>query len=149
MESRRIERKKAPNLPRVVGSARNEFGTRLCHRVECGKCGQIDHVPVRVNQGQDKFCRSCAEKHLMAYEQGRKIDEKKFTVACEQCHLEFKAVETLVSKKERLLCIDCLRGFDVWRGKIAAPSKNNAKRRIVLTKLGARTTFRKNIHDTI
>lgn len=148
MESKRnLLKKKKALSPKVVGNARNEFGTRLCQRVECTKCGQIDYVSVRVNQNQDKFCRSCAEKVLLAFEQGRKIDEKMLTVTCEQCCIKFQASQVLVNKKDCLLCIDCLRGFDVWRGK--AHPQNQPKGRVVLTKLGAKTTFRKNIHDAI
>lgn len=135
--------------PKVVGHARTEFGTRLCQRVVCIKCQKVDHVPVRVNANKDQFCRDCAEKILAAYDQGRQIEAKKVNKSCEQCHRGFLVSEEVASKKDHLLCIDCLRGFDVWRGGKAAASQTKTVRRTILTKAGSRTTFRKNIHDAI
>lgn len=124
---------------RVVGFARNEFGTRTCQRVSCKKCLKVDYVPVRVSSEKDQFCRDCAEKILGAFDQGRKIEEKKSSLMCEQCRKEFSINESVAHKKEQLLCEDCFRGFDIWRGRIG---ENSTNRSIIRT--GSRTTIRKN-----
>lgn len=131
--------------PKIVGLARDSFGTRLCQRVVCVKCQKTDHISVRVKTAKDMFCRACAEKILSTYDQGRQIDDKKTGQVCKQCNAYFMVNETLAQKREDLLCQDCFRGFDVWRGK--AFIKN--KKPVVLIKTGAKTTFRKNIHDAI
>jgi hypothetical protein len=131
--------------PKVVGLARDAFGTRLSQRVICVKCQKTDHVPVRINADKDMFCRACAEKILKTFDQGRRIDEKKISRVCNQCNANFMVDESLALKRDILLCQDCYRGFDVWRGKAATKDK----KRVVLTKIGAKTTFRKNIHDAV
>jgi len=131
--------------PKVVGLARDTFGTRLCQRVTCVKCQKIDHVSVRVNADKDMFCRECAEKILATYDQGRQIAETQIRQTCKQCKANFMVNVNLAMKRDDLLCPDCFRGFDVWRGKIAAKDK----KRVVLIKTGAKTTFRKNIHDAV
>ena len=130
---------------RVVGLARNEFGTRMCQRVECGKCQKVDYVPLRVSSQKDQFCRDCAEKILGAFDQGRHIEERKAQVVCEQCRKEFALNESTAKKKDQLLCIDCLRGFDIWRGRVGQGSKME---RLVI-KPGTKTTIRKNSHGAI
>lgn len=137
-----IKRKPIAPSPRVVGMARNDFGTRLCQRVQCEKCGKTDYVPVRVASSKSQFCRDCAERVLAAYDQGRQIAEKKINCTCEQCHRPFQVSESVANKKSELLCIDCLRGFDVWRGSTL--SKKTTTNRSRLVRMGSRTTFRKN-----
>lgn len=137
-----------PRSPRVVGLARNEFGTRLCQRVVCGKCQKVDHVSVRVAAAKDKFCRDCAEKVLATFDQGRHIADKQVSRQCEQCHRDFLVSEAITKKKPQLLCLDCYRGFEVWRGK-SANTRVGDNPRPILTKIGSRTTFRKNTDDTI
>lgn len=132
--------------PRVVGVARNAFGTRLCQRVVCTRCQAVDYVAVKVNDPKNSLCRDCAEKFLAAYEMGRRIADKKLNVCCEQCHREFLVEERIAEKKEQLRCLDCLRGFEVWRGK-AQPNRTPA--RTILTKTGSRTTLRKKADETI
>lgn len=148
MDSKRnfASKKKAKQpLPRVVGQARTEFGTRLCQRISCIKCQSVDYVPVRVSADKDQFCRACAEKVLFAYDQGRKIEEKKLHRVCKQCTNSFLVSESVALKKEILLCIDCARGFDVWRGKMTGPTKEKT----IFKKAGSKSIFRKKLHDTI
>jgi|HubBroStandDraft_6_1064221.scaffolds.fasta_scaffold1305663_1 hypothetical protein len=134
--------------PKVVGLARNQFGTRLCQRVVCSRCQKIDHVSVRIARAKDKFCRDCAEKVLATYDQGRLIAERQVSLNCGQCHNDFLVSAVMAKKKPSLLCPDCYYGFDVWRGK-SAHKRKGASARPILTKVGSRTTFRKNIDDTI
>lgn len=141
-------RKNHAPSPRVVGSARNEFGTRLCQRVVCTKCAGVDYVPVRVGSSKDVFCRSCAEKFLATYDQGRHIEKTKVSRVCEQCQQDFDIDEALSEKKEHLLCLDCLRGFDVWRGKMQSTSRI-AKGQVILIKTGSKTTFRKKSDEPV
>src|SRR5580704_4766515 len=130
--------------PKVVGTPRTEFGTRLCQRIECTKCQKVDYVPVRIAASKEKFCRSCAEKVLATYEQGRQIIEKKVTRICNHCCRDFLVNEAIVRKKEQLLCFDCLRGFEVWRGKVALGKlSKDGQTRTLLTRVGQRTAFRK------
>lgn len=126
--------------------SRNQFGTRLASRVNCEKCGKVDYVTVRVASSKQQFCRDCAEKILYTFDQGRIIAEKQTDCVCTKCQRHFLATLALTKKKEQLLCLDCLRGFDVWRGKASVLRKEN--NHSILTKIGSRTTFRKNIDDT-
>lgn len=137
---------RAPPTPRVVGVARNAFGTRLAQRVVCSKCDTVDYVAVKVNDAKSSLCRNCAEKFLSTYDKGRHIAEKKLPCSCEQCHREFLISESVASKKDQLLCLDCLRGFEVWRGKA---QKNQSSGRTILMKTGSRTTLRKKADESI
>ncbi len=134
-------------VPKTVGAARTEFGTRLCQRVQCEKCAKVDYVPVRVAQAKNQFCRDCAEKFLAAYDQGRQIAERQVNRICGQCHRDFMIKESVALKKEELMCIDCLRGFEVWRGSVAHARRNVRSARPTLLRMGSKTTFRKNIDD--
>ena len=67
--------------------------------------------------------------------------KKKPTVPVINVIAIFEIPETVALKKEHLLCQDCMRGFEVWRGKITDSQGNNQKH--VLTKAGSKTTFRK------
>lgn len=131
-----------PN-PKVVGAARNEFGTRLCKRVQCEKCEKVDYVPVR---SKNEFCRDCAEKMFAAFEQGRHIAEREVHRVCGQCRRDFPMRESLAEKKDQVLCPDCFRGFEVWRGKNV---RSHHEHRPVLLRMGSRTTFRKNTNDKL
>jgi|HubBroStandDraft_6_1064221.scaffolds.fasta_scaffold505846_1 hypothetical protein len=119
---------------RVVGLARNEFGTRLSQRVQCKKCHKVDYVSVRVSSDKDQFCRDCAESILGAFE-GRLIEAKTIKI-CEQCHKDFLVDEITAHKKG--LCDDCFRGFEIWRGRIGSRSSAH-----ILIKTGIKTTIRK------
>lgn len=130
---------------KVVGRPRTEFGTRLSHRISCEKCAKVDYVPMRVSSTQSKFCRDCAEKLLSAYEQGRHIAEPQVYRICCQCRRDFLVNESVAQKREDILCRDCFRGFDVWRGRNKI--QKNSTLRVVLMRLGSRTTFRKNVDD--
>jgi hypothetical protein len=141
-----IKKKIIEPIPKVVGAPRNEFGTRLCQRVQCEKCQKIDYVAVRVSLARSRFCRDCAEKYLAAYDRGRHINERQVSRICGQCRRDFLVKEAIAQKKEQLLCADCFRGFDVWRGS-ATDRRSAASARAVLLRIGSRTTFRKNIDD--
>lgn len=130
---------------RVVGLARNSFGTRLCQRVECKKCQKVDYVSIRVSAEKDQFCRDCAEKILGAFDPGRHIEEKKAPRICEQCNKDFFINESTANKKDQLLCIDCYRGFEIWRGRMGETSKLER----LLVKTGTKTTIRKNSNGAI
>jgi hypothetical protein len=133
--------------PRVLGSSRNHFGTRVSQRVECEKCLKIDYVSIHLTAAKSKFCRICAENLLGAFEQGRSVAKQKISLQCDQCQREFEVAESLARKKTAPLCLDCYRGFFIWRGK--ADRKNIAPQtRQRLIKIGLRSTFRKN-DDTI
>jgi hypothetical protein len=151
--TRNFNKSKAKKLPppsKIVGNARNDFGTRLCQRIVCEKCQKVDHVSVRISQKKSQFCRDCAEVFLATYDQGRVLDEKKVNRICGQCARHFMVSEAIALKKSHLLCDDCLRGFDVWRGKIIANNTTTHDRgRSILTKASAKTAFRKNIHENI
>jgi hypothetical protein len=134
--------------PKVV-LPRNEFGTRLCQRVVCAKCQKIDYVPVRISAQKEGFCRDCAEKLFSTYDQGRQIEKKKVNHVCQQCKCNFVVDVAIAKTKNGLLCFDCLRGFEVWRGKTDDKKKSGVKVRAILTKIGSPTTFRKKIHDTV
>ena len=141
-----IKKRVMEPMPKVVGAPRNEHGTRLCQRVQCEKCEKVDYVAVRVNSAKSQLCRDCAEKFLAAYDQGRHIAERQVNRICDQCHREFSVKEAVAQKKEQLLCPDCFRGFDVWRGS-TLDDRSTANSRPVLLRMGSRTTFRKNIDD--
>ncbi|HXW53161.1 MAG TPA: hypothetical protein VEL47_03545 [Myxococcota bacterium] len=111
------------------------------------KCQKVDHVAVRVNEKQNQFCRACAETTIKIFDQGRVIDDEKVSRTCDQCRQTFWVNKQVAGKKEELRCLDCLRGFEVWRGKITTNSCK--KPRTILTKVGSKTTFRKNIHDDV
>lgn len=137
------------SLPKVVGAPRNEFGTRLCQRVQCEKCEKVDYVPVRVNAARNRFCRDCAEKFLHAYDQGRHIAEREVFRVCGQCRRDFLVKEFLAEKRDDLLCSDCFRGFEVWRGSALDNRRTTSSSRSVLLRMGSRTTFRKHIDDKL
>lgn len=135
--------------PKIVGLPREQFGTRLCQRITCAKCQKTDYVSVRIANTKEGFCRNCAEKLLATYEHGRHIETKKVSRTCQKCQQAFLVSEDIADKKSSLLCLDCLRGFEVWRGKASLSNNAVKKSRPVLTKLGSNTTFRKNVNDTI
>lgn len=137
------------NHPKVIGLPRNEFGTRRCQRVQCEKCAKVDYVPILVGLAKQKFCRDCAEKLFFAYDQGRHIAEKQVFRVCGQCRRDFSINESLAKKKDQLLCPDCHRGFDVWRGSAAAGRNLEGQPRPQLLRIGSRTTFRKNVDDKL
>lgn len=146
---RRIRRERVEvRNPKIVGLPRNEFGTRLSQRVTCDKCHKIDYVPVRVGAKSDALCRDCAEKILLAYDAGRQILEKTVSCRCHQCNRPFALAESVYQKVEQALCMDCYRGFEVWRGK-ADLTSSTRHHRPVLMKIGTHLTLRKVTDDTI
>lgn len=145
MFKKNFEPRQVKDQRRVVGLARNEFGTRLCQRVECRKCQKVDYVAIRVSSEKEQFCRDCAEKFLGAFDPGRHIEAKKASRICEQCHKDFFVNESTAFKKDQLLCIDCYRGFEIWRGRMG----QSANRATSLVKTGTKTTIIRKIHGAI
>ena len=127
---------------RVVGVPKNEYGTRICCRILCHKCGQEDYVSVNLAKSQKPFCRNCAEKILFTYDHGRQALEPYVKKLCDSCGIEFALAEHIAKKKPQALCPDCFKGFWVWR------SRSLLKNRFVLTKSGSHT-IRKFINDAI
>jgi len=145
MYSKRLDKGKVgvEQGPRVVGLPRNVFGTRLCQRIECSRCHKTDYVSMRISGAKTKYCRSCAEKMLSTFEAGRIIAEKQVQRQCIQCQCEFYINETVANKKEELQCKDCLRGFEVWRGKLRRPVDEQEDKKLII-KSGSKTVIRKN-----
>jgi DNA-directed RNA polymerase subunit RPC12/RpoP len=137
-----------PKEPRVIQTVRNEHGTRFCQRIECSRCGEIDYVAKKINGAKTIYCRKCAERFLDTFEGGRIIAEKQVTRACSQCKKEFLIRTEIADKKEELQCRDCLRGFEIWRGKMARPDTHKDLRALSLAG-GAKTIIRKNTNDAI
>ncbi len=148
MNQKKFEKKPMISQAKIVGMARNVFGTRLCQRIECSRCHEIDYVPLRIKDAKTIYCRACAEKLLLTYEAGRAISEKQFKRNCSQCRCEFLVNETVALKKEELMCKDCYRGFEVWRGK-AQDVKDGKQARYIIKKSGTATILRKTLNDTI
>jgi len=134
--------------PQIVGAPNNEFGTRLCQRVECSRCHKVDYVAKKINGAKTIYCRDCAEKFLETFESGRKIAEKKVARTCEHCKREFLISEAIANKKPELQCQDCLNGFEVWRGKVSEQTSNQALRAISLAG-GAKVIIRKRTNDKV
>lgn len=149
MHPKKVDKSRTTELsPKIVGTARNSFGTRLCQRIECSRCHKTDYVSVRIANSKTKYCRGCAERFLSTYETGRFVAEKQVKCRCSQCHQEFEVNSSVASKKEELMCKDCFRGFEVWRGsRLYAPDNQEPKRLIV--KSGSKTIIRKIIHDAV
>lgn len=128
--------------PIVVGAARSEHGTRLAYRVVCSKCQATDYVSKKIAQDKTPLCRSCAEKFLYAFEQGRNVLEQQVSCQCDQCNREFPLNVSVAQKKTEKLCPDCYRGFAVWRGK------KNSKGKSVFTAVGTHVV-RKVINGSV
>lgn len=149
MNQKRYEnRPLVSHSPKVVGAARNAFGTRLCQRIECSRCHRVDHVSLRIAGAKTKYCRACAEKLLETYEAGRLVAAKLLKRSCNQCRVEFEVSESIALKKDELMCKDCYRGFEVWRGK-ASEAKNTKDSSYLIKKNGTTTILRKTVNDTI
>lgn len=148
MNQKKFEKKPIISQAKIVGTARNAFGTRLCQRIECSRCKQVDYVPLRVKDAKTVYCRACAEKWLLTYESGRAVSEKQLKRNCNQCHVEFLVNEKVALKREELLCKDCYRGFEVWRGKVQ-DNKDSKQPRYIIKKNGTATILRKTLNDTI
>lgn len=140
------QRAPAFTAPKVVGLAGNAFGTRLCQRVLCSRCHQVDYVAIRIANAKTIYCRSCAERLLETFETGRHIARKKLKRSCMKCKNQFLVSESIADKKDELMCQDCFRGFEVWRGKASDTDKES---RYVIKKNSAKTIIRKLAHDTI
>jgi hypothetical protein len=126
-----------------VGKERNDFGTRLCQRIECSRCQKVDYVAKKIAGAKTVYCRDCAERFLYTFESGRVIAKKSVLRSCAQCTKEFSMDEEIALKKDELLCRDCLKGFDTWRGKLASPLKKRVFKDISVA-CGAKTFIRKN-----
>lgn len=106
------------NRTKKAGGERNIHGTRVRRRIECSKCGAEDYVSVNpANKRLVVMCRSCAQKELGTYEMGVQPPEKTRTYECDQCKVRFELpARVFIYKGETVLCPDCIKGFDVWRG---------------------------------
>lgn len=112
--------------PIILGEPKGAFGTRLCQRVKCQKCDKFDYVSKLVGHSKEIYCRDCAEKYLAVFDKGRVVASEKVACICMQCRKEFKVPPSVVEKKPELMCEDCLRGFDTWRGKAGVSIKNSS-----------------------
>jgi hypothetical protein len=139
---KRMNRAKSPT---VLTAERNAFGTRLCQRVECSRCYRVDYVARRTKSANLALCRSCAEKHLGIYEEGRTIAEPQVKRFCQKCAQSFLVNRSTAERKADLMCLDCLRGFDVWRTKRISPAQRH--RVELIKKAGSNTIIRKIADD--
>lgn len=106
-------------LPRLrVGGARNVHGTRISKRITCEKCGAEDHIVSRPQKGRPVWCRACAQEAIQAFEIGVQMPFQKVEKICSVCGCTFLFPAHIVPKNEQLLCLDCLKGFDIWRGSV-------------------------------
>jgi hypothetical protein len=108
---------------RVVGRPRNDHGTRISTRITCSACGTVDFVAVRSKGKESIYCRSCAQNYLDAFEVGIARPGKKNCYTCEQCKGTFEGQIDVRRKQdsgESVLCPDCFRGFEVWRGPLGS-----------------------------
>jgi hypothetical protein len=143
----KTNRENMRNEPRIVGEVRNEFGTRLCQRIECSRCHKVDYVAKRIAKAKTIYCRDCAERLISTFESGRKLSEKKISSICVKCKIEFSINEEIALKREELQCPDCYRGFEVWRGKLASQAAKESPSLIIRGK--SNTILRKAIDDKV
>jgi len=120
-------RDEAPHA-KSVGGARNEHGTRISRRVECTRCGKVDHVPWTKKDVKGALCRSCAADVLKLYEVGTKKRAETREVECNLCGIPF-ALPVTVEDDGDLLCPSCLRGFTVWQGDLDVPWEERTRQR--------------------
>jgi len=100
-----------------VGGAKNQHDTRICQRIECSKCGNLDYISVGPAKGKALYCKACAAKILNTYEIGRRIDRETTEVPCSQC-AELFHINSEFADKPDLLCPSCLNGFESWKGSL-------------------------------
>lgn len=127
--------------PIITGEPRGAFGTRLCQRVKCQKCEKYDYVSKLLGNARDVYCRDCAEKYLSVFDKGRIVESEKVQCICIQCHKEFLVPPIVAEKKSDLMCKDCLRGFDTWRGKAGVSSTKNSS---IIVKSSSNIVIRKH-----
>ena len=129
----------------IVGGERNEHGTRICRKVTCIKCHQVDYVSVsRAKKCDILFCRNCAKDEIRAHEKGTKIKCQTSKVRCNQC-TKFFDFPVAMQKKGPLYCSDCFKGFEVWRGSREKPIADNSS--LLISKRRAGTLLRTNKLD--
>jgi len=114
--------------PQVVGGERNEHGTRISRRVECSRCGKVDHVPWGKRDRKGALCRSCAAETLKAFEIGTKKKVETRPVTCNLCGKPFDLPKNVEDDGD-LLCVTCLRGFFAWQGDVDSSWEDRAKLR--------------------
>jgi hypothetical protein len=135
---RRALERKGGNL--YVGGARNEHGTRVARRIECGRCGSEDHVPYVPREGGAPLCRPCAALVLRAYEAGTRAPVETRAETCNLCGSPFRIPLSFVDDGDPL-CPSCLRGFMTWSGSIDTPFSERQGR--VIETRGAGVVVRK------
>jgi len=124
--------KKGVKAITIVGHKRTVFGTRLSHRIICDRCKLEDHIALKPGPEKTAFCRSCAVEVLGKYEQGKTISDQRFEFYCRRCFVGFFAQKKLSKKISDILCPDCLRGFEVWRGKIGQGYNASVRQKTIL-----------------
>jgi hypothetical protein len=121
MKQGQTARTNESRAPLIVGGSRNEHGTRICRKVTCVKCLEVDHVPVSRSKKSDQlYCRKCAILEMGAHEKGTRIKSEMAEVKCAQCAKTFEFPTRLI-RRGPLFCSDCHKGFEVWRGSKATP----------------------------
>ena len=123
-ERRSFDRHGSGNL--YVGGARNEHGTRVAKRVECGRCGKSDHVPYVPKDHSKALCRDCAAQVLRAYEVGTRAPQETRPETCNLCGVPFRMPLNVPDDGDPL-CPNCLRGFTTWSGTIDTPFEERQK----------------------
>lgn len=120
---RSVPQVQSSDTPRVliVGGERNGHGTRICRKVVCNLCAKVDYVAVsRTKKDDSLYCRDCAKSAMSAFEKGTKIKPVMEDVVCNQCSKAFEYPKA-ARRDGPLLCSDCYKGFETWRGSLAAP----------------------------
>ncbi len=103
--------------PARVGGERNEHGTRVARRIECHRCGAVDHSQWVEQKNDHALCRECAEELLGVLELGRKEKHQTRREVCNLCGVPFD-LPTFVKDDGDLLCGGCIRGFMGWKGTL-------------------------------
>ncbi len=124
-----------------VGGERNKHGTRICRQIVCSACKKPDYVSVHVYR-ETTLCRQCAKQKLNLFEQSVQIPKKQNTTNCTRCGVSCDLPKSVKDASE-WLCLDCLRGFDVWSGPI-----NNKRQDTVIETRSSGTLLRKRKKQT-
>lgn len=120
--------------PLLVGGQRNAHGTRISRRIVCSECSALDYITVRPKEG-GMLCRECARKNFAAYEVGVFVPRAKQEVFCGQCSVGF-LLPVEVERHAGLLCPDCKKGFEIWRGSRDSDPESREAKVLLKTKSG-------------
>jgi hypothetical protein len=125
-----------------MGGERNEHGTRIARRIDCSRCGAVDHVPFVPQDPSRALCRACAGVVMKMYEEGVKIRMPTKQCACNLCGVPFELPITAVDDGDPL-CQMCLQGFTAWQGSVDTPFEQ--RKALVHEKHRAGTVLRKKL----